>query len=798
MKTALMEKIGKTVLVRDGAIGTMLLAAGLAAGETPESWVFSHPGEITKLHDSYIDAGADIITAVTFGANRAKCAGAAFSAVDATRRGVELARAAVDKSGREAYVGLDVGPTGKLLRPYGDLSFDEAYDAFSEQIIAGRDGSDLVMIATMSDIYEARAALLAAKENCSLPVYVTLTFGADGKLLTGADIETTCAVLGGLGADLIGMNCGLGPDAMLALLPKFMSASTVPVAVMPNAGLPIVENGTTRYPVGAEEFALYTEKFAAMGAGMVGGCCGTTPEHIRAIADKCKNMEVVPHVTRRRTLVSSYTHTVAFGASPLIIGERINPTGKKAVKQALRENDMDFLCREALSQTDAGAHILDVNVGLPELDETKTMESAIFAIQSVCDTPLQIDTSDAKAMERALRIYNGKALINSVNGKEETMNAVFPLAKKYGAAVVALTLDESGIPETAAGRIAVAEKILARAKDFGLGESDLVFDALTMTVSTGADNANVALDTTDYIKNKMGCSTVLGVSNISFGLPCREKLNSAFFTLALGHGLSAGIINPMSDAMMDAYRAYLALSGKDTGCAGYIASCAGGAKDTPEKKSKENSSLTLRAAVRRGLLSDAARLAEAALETEQPMTLIDRDVIPALDEVGAGFENGTLFLPQLLMSADAAKAAFDVIKSRLGAAGGRESKGRVVLATVKGDVHDIGKNILKVLLENYGFSVIDLGKDVPAEAIRDAVKRDGVRLVGLSALMTTTVSNMADAIELLRRDCPGCRVMVGGAVLNESYAKQIGADFYSKDAMGAVRYAETILAKQQI
>jgi 5-methyltetrahydrofolate--homocysteine methyltransferase len=791
MKKTLREKIGKTVLIRDGAVGTMLLAAGMGAGETPESWLFSHPDEITALHEAYLAADADIITAVTFGANRVKCARAPFSAADAVKRGVALARGAVDRSGKDAFVGLDVGPTGKLLRPYGDLSFDEAYDAFAEQIEAGRDGSDIVMIATMSDIYEARAALLAAKENCDLPVYVTLTFGEDGKLLTGADISAACAILCGLGADLVGMNCGLGPDAMLALLPKFMAESEAPVAVMPNAGLPVVENGKTRYPVGAEEFADYTGKFVSLGAAMVGGCCGTTPEHIRAMVDKCKNMEVAPREIKKRALVASYTHAVELGGRPLIIGERINPTGKKAVKRALRENDMDFLCREALAQTDAGAHILDVNVGLPELDEKRTMEEAVTAIQSVCDAPLQIDTSDARAMERALRIYNGRALINSVNGKDESMRAVFPLAKKYGAAVVALTLDENGIPDTAEGRIAIAKKILARALEYGLDKTSLVFDALAMTVSTGGDNADIALRTIDHVKNVMGCRTVLGVSNISFGLPCRDRLNAAFFTLALGRGLSAGIINPMSGAMMDAYRAYLALSGNDAGCAGYIAAYSE-SPDSAPANAMEKSSMTLFDAVRRGLSSDAARLAAEALESDEPMTVVGRDVIPALDEVGAGFEKGSLFLPQLLMSADAARAAFDVIKSRMNSGDGGGNRGRIVLATVKGDVHDIGKNILKVLLENYGFSVVDLGKDVSAEVIRDAVKRESARLVGLSALMTTTVANMESAIALLRRDCPGCLVMVGGAVLNAEYSKRIGADFYSKDAMGAVRFAESV------
>ena len=777
-------------------MGTLLQSRGLGPGELPETWNVSHPDVLRDIHRTYAAAGADILLANTFGANRYKLEDQAHRVGELIGAGITLAREA---AGEQCYIALDVGSTGKLLKPYGDLEFEDAYSAFAEMVDAAATAqADLIVIETMSDIYETKAALLAAKEHSDLPVLVSLTFDESGKLLTGADIPTAAAVVEGLGADVIGLNCGLGPKQMLALLPQLRAACSLPIAVSPNAGLPVVIDGKTCFLVDSEEFAADCRALLEGGAAIVGGCCGTTPEHISAMVRACRDVSVAQPAPVTRTLVTSYTHTVELGQAPLIIGERLNPTGKKALKEALRKKDMDYLCREAIAQTDNGAHILDVNVGLPEIDEPEMLCSAVRAIQSVCDLPLQLDTSDPVALAQALRIYNGRPLINSVNGGADSMAAVFPLAKKYGAAVVALTLDEDGIPETAAGRIAIAEKILATARTYGLSEKDLVVDALAMTVSTGADNANIALETLSYVRHTLHMNTVLGVSNISFGLPHREKLNAAFFTMAMSRGLSAGIVNPGDAAMMDAYSAYCALTGFDSHCRNYIErysvqeDAPAGAKSAPSG----SADMTLRQAVMRGLGREAAEKTTALLQQQRaPLEIIDGELIPALDEVGAGFEAKKVFLPQLLMAADAAKAAFDVLKAHMSAVGGdQESKGRVILATVKGDVHDIGKNIVKTLLENYGFDVVDLGKDVEPEQIVRCALDEQISLVGLSALMTTTVPYMEETIRLLRREKPDCRVMVGGAVLTADYARQIGADYYGKDAMSSVRYAESVCA----
>ena len=778
----------------DGAMGTLLQSRGLAPGELPELWNITHPEALTDIHCAYRTAGADILLSNTFGANRYKLEKESGRAAELVSAAVSLAKAA---AGDQAYVGLDIGSTGKLLKPYGDLDFEDAYSAFAEQIDAGAAaGADLIVIETMSDIYETKAALLAAKEHSTLPVLVSLTFDESGKLLTGADIPTAAAVVEGLGADVIGLNCGLGPKQMLQLLPQLRAACSLPIAVSPNAGLPVVIDGKTCFLVEPEEFAEDCRALLEGGAAIVGGCCGTTPEHIAAMKNACENVRILPPEKQRRTLVTSYTHTVELGHAPLIIGERLNPTGKAMLKQALRENNMDYLCREAIAQADNGAHILDVNVGLPEIDEPAMLCNAVTAIQSVSDLPLQLDTSNTEALAQALRIYNGRPLINSVNGGADSMAAVFPLAKKYGAAVVALTLDENGIPDTAAGRIAIAEKILSVAKTYGLSEKDLVVDALAMTVSTGPDNANIALETLSYVRHTLHMNTVLGVSNISFGLPHREKLNAAFFTMAMSRGLSAGIVNPGDENMMDAYRSYCALTGFDSHCRVYIDHYSA---QTEEKKPAVSAAdMTLRQAVVRGLIHEAAEKTAVLLENREPLAIIDGELIPALDEVGAGFEAKKVFLPQLLMSADAAKAAFDVLKARMSATGtAQEVKGRVILATVKGDVHDIGKNIVKTLLENYGFDVLDLGKDVAPEVILETAQQENISLVGLSALMTTTVPYMEETIRLLRANKPDCRVMVGGAVLTADYAHQIGADFYGKDAMSSVRYAEERFAETQ-
>lgn len=782
-------RLGKKMLLFDGAMGTQLQAKGLAAGELPETWNRQAPETIYAIHKAYAQAGCDILKTNTFGANALKLGG---DVAELVQSGVSLARRAADEADHEMFVALDMGPTGKLLKPYGDLEFETAYALYREQVLAGRDGADLILIETMGDLYEIKAAVLAAKENSDLPIVVTMIFDEKGKLLTGADVQTAVVTLEGFGVDMIGLNCGLGPDGMLPLVREMARYSSTPLVCNPNAGLPECVDGVTSYRVTPQDFAAALRHIAEVeGVWAVGGCCGTTPEHLQEAARTCKAIPVHSIKPKGFTAVTSYAKTVVLGEKPVIIGERINPTGKKRLKAALLEGDKSYIFSEAVEQAEKGAQVLDVNVGLPELDEPAVLSDTVSALQGITDLPLQIDTSSGEAMARALRVYNGKPLINSANGKRESMETVFPLAKKYGGAVVCLTLDEDGIPDTAAGRIRIAEKILKTAQSYGIPKKDLVFDPLAMTVSTGADNANVTLQTLHHLRHVLGVQTVLGVSNISFGLPKRAHINAAFFTLAMENGLSAGIINPKSDEMMNAYYAFCALKGLDPNFESYIAS----ATDAAAAPKMDTSKADLHAAVCKGLKDAAQRGARQLLETLPPLEIIQQYLIPALDEVGKGFEAGTLFLPQLLMSADAAKAAFDVLKT--GFSGGQETAGekhKIVIATVQGDIHDIGKNIVKVLLENYGFEVIDLGKDVPPERILEVAQREQVRLVGLSALMTTTVASMERTIALLHREYPACKIMVGGAVLTQDYADRIGADFYSKDAMGSVRYAEKLFA----
>lgn len=782
------DQFGKSVVIFDGGMGTQLQARGLQGGELPELWNLQHPEIVTEIQSAYAEAGCDLIKTNTFGANRLKLAKTGHSVEEVIHAALAIARKA---AGERAAVALDIGPSGRILKPFGDLAFEDAYDLFKEMVVAGKDGADLILIETLSDTYEAKAAILAAKENCDLPVIVTYTFDAAGKLLTGGSIDAAVTLAESLGAAAVGINCSLGPEQMEELIPQILACTALPVCVNPNAGLPVTVNGETVYPVEPEAFCGYAEKFAEMGAAILGGCCGTVPEHIRQISEKLRGKAVVQRSVPQRTVVSSYTKTVEFGKRPILIGERINPTGKPRLKQALREADYDFLCREGLAQVERGADILDVNVGLPGIDEPAAMEQATLQLQSVTDVPLQIDTSSVQVMERALRLYNGKPLVNSVNGKAESMHTVLPLVKKYGAAVVALTLDENGIPENAADRVKIAEKIIQTAEEYGIDRRDILIDTLTLTVSTGAQNANITLDALEMIRRELGVHTVLGVSNISFGLPRRELITGTFFTMAMQRGLSAGIVNPLSDELMKTYRIYCALAGYDMGCKAYIEAYANTASVPAASVQQE---MTLHQAIVKGLKERAGLLTDAALQNTAPLDIINNSLIPALDEVGQGFEKGTLFLPQLLMSADAAKEAFERIKAYLAGQGIREEKkGSIILATVKGDIHDIGKNIVKVLLENYGFEVIDLGKDVPPEVIvQTAVEKD-IRLVGLSALMTTTVGSMEETIKALRA-VHDCKIMVGGAVMNPEYAAAIGADFYSKDAMGSVRYAEKLFA----
>ena len=788
-------------------MGTQLQAKGLQPGETPELWNLTRPDDVRAVHEAYFAAGADVVYTNTFGANPAKYHGDAPLA-DVIAAGVALARAAADAAGGRRFVALDVGPTGRLLKPAGDFAFDAAYDAFAEQIrIGAQAGADLVVIETMGDTYELKAAVLAAKEHASLPVLATVALGEDGKLLTGADVECVAALLEGLRVDALGLNCGFGPDKMLPFVKRLAATTALPLAVKPNAGLPQVVDGRTVFTVGPEAFAQDVAALVQAGAAIVGGCCGTTPAHIAAVRAALAACPA-PHDFARppRTIVTSGSRAVEIPfTDTILIGERINPTGKKRLKAALVEGDIAYVLREAVAQAEAGAHVLDVNVGVPGLDEPAVLDSIVQAVQSVTDLPLQIDTSDPQALERALRHYNGKALINSVNGKEESMAAVLPLVAKYGGVVVALTLDESGIPPTAEGRLAIAKKILARGETYGLTPSDFVIDVLCLAVSADAESANVILEALRRVRSELGCRTCLGVSNISFGLPARPLLNATFYTLALGAGLSAGIVNPLAADMMASYRAFRALTGKDPTCSEWIEnfkdftpatpaagrSASGAAKAAGATPTGGGADLS--AAIRHGLKADAAAAAQAVLtKGAAPLEVINGEIVPALETVGKGFEAGSVFLPQLLMAAEAAGAAFEVVRAALPAQGAGSVKGPIVIATVKGDIHDIGKNICRALLENYGFKVIDLGRDVPPETVVAAARREKAQLVGLSALMTTTVGFMEQTVKMVHDELPGCKVTVGGAVLTADYAAKIGADHYSKDAMGLVRYAESL------
>ena len=842
---SILEIIQKERLYFDGGMGSLLQERGLKPGELPETWNIERPEILIEIHKEYLKAGANIINANTFGVNSLKfnkktgytvdeIVTAAMKNAKQAIKEVKIAEAKqtkeleqienfglfnLTKPENNKFIALDIGPTGKLLKPLGDLSFERAYKLYKEVVLVGaREGADLVLIETMSDSYETKAAILAAKENCDLPIFVTMIFDEKGKLLTGGNVASTVALLEGLGVDAIGINCGLGPVQMKVILEEILKVSSIPVIVNPNAGLPRSENGKTVYDINADEFAMYMKEIVEMGASIVGGCCGTTPEHIEKTVALTKDISLPQITPKNRTVISSYSQVVVFERDPIIIGERINPTGKSKFKQALRDHNLEYILKEAITQQDNGAHVLDVNVGLPEINEVSLLTEAVQEIQSICDLPLQLDTSNIEAMEQAMRIYNGKPLINSVNGKEETMNAIFPLVKKYGGVVVALALDENGIPETADGRIEIAKKIYKKAFEYGIHAKDIIIDGLCMTVSSDSKGALTTLETIRRVKEELNGKTILGVSNISFGLPKREYINATFFTMALQNGLNAAIINPNSEAMMQSYYCYRALANLDSNCMDYIEKY--GIEEANKNSSNNQSNQTvhiyinpngtevkvknkatlehtLEEAIKKGLKEASAQSVFKLLKEKNALDIINECMIPALDVVGKGFENGTVFLPQLLMSAEAAKTAFEVIKERLSQSGQvQEKKGKIILATVKGDIHDIGKNIVKVLLENYSYDIIDLGKDVPPELIVETAMKEQVSLVGLSALMTTTVPSMEETISLLRKQVPNVKVMVGGAVLTQEYADQIGADAYCKDAMASVKYAEEVICKK--
>ena len=789
------EKIQAGLVFFDGGTGTMLQEAGLAPGELPERWNLTHPEVIQNLHRAYLAAGCNIIKTKTFGANRLKLGDELAQIVLA---GIQHAKAAITKTGQ--YVALDIGPLGKMLKPLGDLDFEDAVRVFAEVVRLGvQGGVDLILIETMNDAYETKAAVLAAKENSHLPVFVTNVYDERGKLMTGADPVSMIALLEGLRVDALGINCSLGPAQMKKLVPVFARYASLPIIVNPNAGLPHSERGRTIYDVGPEDFAAEMTEIVRLGARIVGGCCGTTPEYMKRMIEQVRDIAPLPLSTKPHTLVSSYTHAVEMGPSPILIGERLNPTGKKRLKEALKREDMGYILNEGLKQADQGAHVLDVNVGLPGIDEAGMMCRVVEELQAVTDLPLQIDSSSPEVLERAMRRYNGKPLVNSVNGKEESLEQVLPLVAKYGGVLIALTLDEAGIPEDADGRIRIAKKIIERAASYGIARKDIVVDPLAMTISSDTTSALTTLACIRRLTQELQVHTSLGVSNISFGLPKREMITSTFFAMALANGLSAAIMNPASAEMMKVYHCAKALRNQDPNCQAYIAyadTVTTEVKSTAAApKAGEPQAEGLAGAIVRGLKEEAARYTKELLQTTAPMDVVNGEIIPALDIVGQGFEKKTVYLPQLLMSAEAATASFEVIKQKMGSSS-QEKKGTIVIATVKGDIHDIGKNIVKVLLENYGYEVIDLGRDVAPQTILDAVEKYQVRLAGLSALMTTTVPAMEETIQLIHEKAPYCQVVVGGAVLTADYAKQIGADFYGRDAMETVRVAEKVFQKE--
>ena len=783
--------IKNNIVYLDGGMGTLLQKSGLQPGELPERWNISHPEVIKEIHKSYYDSGSNIVNTNTFGANSLKFGTDELSEIiyHAVKNADEARKASSGK--QEKFIALDVGPTGKLLKPLGDLDFEDAVKAFAEVISLGvKYGVDLITIETMNDSYETKAAVLAAKENSALPIIVTNAYGENGRLMTGADPAVMAAMLEGMGVDAIGANCSLGPKQLMGVMDELLKYCSVPVAFKPNAGLPKSDGKVTYYDVDAEEFAQDIKLAVANGVRIVGGCCGTTPEYIKKVCELTRDMRPKEIEKKTYSVCTSYNKAVFFGEKPILIGERINPTGKKRFKQALLENDIGYILQEAVNQQAKGVHVLDVNVGLPGIDEAQMLTNSVCELQCVTDLPLQIDSSDPVAMESALRRYNGKAMINSVNGKEENLNAIFPLVKKYGGFVVALTLDEKGIPSTVDGRMKIARKILLTAALYGINKKDIIFDPLAMTVSADKMSAVTTLETVKKITEQLGCNTSLGVSNVSFGLPSRDLVNAAFFTTAMENGLSAAIMNPYSERMMEAYYSFNVVKGLDENCMDFINFAS---QQEVQPTAKQESSLTLKEAIEKGLKEKASEITTAMLGNSAPLDIVNAHVIPALDNVGKRFEEKKLFLPQLLMSAEAAKASFEVIKATMSADGSSVKKGSIVIATVHGDIHDIGKNIVKLLLENYCYNVIDLGKNVPPETVLKAVTDNHAPLVGLSALMTTTVPAMEETVKLIKEFAPWCKTVVGGAVLTQDYTDKIGADKYAADAMETVRYAESVI-----
>ncbi len=783
IKTALCHEF----LIFDGAMGTMLQAAGLPAGGLPELYNIEHPDIVRNIHKSYVDAGSQIITANTFQANAYKLKDSPYTPEEVITAGVRLAR----ESGAQ-YVALDIGPLGQLMQPMGTLSFDRAYDLFLQQIKAGVEaGADVILFETMSDLLEVKAGILAAKEYCSLPIFVTMTYQEDGRTFVGCDPQSAALTLSGLGVDALGVNCSLGPEELDPIIDTLLQYARVPVMAQPNAGLPEFRNGETVYGVNPAEYAAFMSRLADKGVRILGGCCGTTPDFISSMAQSLQKKTPVAVSSAPVTAVCSGTRSVVLDGGVTVIGERINPTGKKLLKEKLRAQDFGYLAGEAIAQDKHGANILDVNCGLPDIDEASTLKRAVQEIQAVTTLPLQIDSSSPSAIEAAARIYNGKPLINSVNGKQESLDAILPIAAKYGAAVIGLTLDEKGIPETAEERLSISARITEEAAKYGIPKEDIIIDCLVLTASAQQELVLQTLKAVQLVQSRLGLKTVLGVSNVSFGLPARPILNSTFLAAAFGAGLNAAILNPMSEEVMDMVHAFRVLNNQDRDAVSYI-SRYNTAKPTSSAMPKSHREL--KDCIIEGRREETQEKTLELLKTQDPLSIIDQHFIPALDQVGEGYEKGLLFLPQLMQAAEAVQSGFAVLRDSVPQ--GAMTKGSILLATVAGDIHDIGKNILKMLLENYGYHVIDLGKDVPIDTVVQTAMETGVRLVALSALMTTTVASMKDTITALRNAGCTAKIMVGGAVLNEDYLDFVGADYYAKDARAGVLLANQIFGKE--
>ena len=785
------EYIKDNILIFDGAMGTMLQKNGLQMGENPEIFGFNNPDILINIHKAYLEAGANVVTTNTFGANELKLDKLGYTVEEIVDNAISVAKKAIDNvdKSKPRYIALDIGPIGEMLEPMGTLSFDRAYEIFKRQAVQGeKSGANIIIIETMMDLYEAKAAVLAVKENTNLPVFCTMTFDEDGRSFTGCTPESMVATIGGLGVDAIGVNCSLGPKQLLPIVKKITKMATIPVIVQANAGLPNIIDEQAYYDIDEKEFYSGVVEFINSGARIIGGCCGTNPNFIKYISDNIKDIELHKTEIDYKCIVCSPSKFIEID-KPTVMGERLNPTGRKSLKEALKNENIDYIIKLALEQINAGAETLNVNVGLPDIEEKTVMPKVIREIQGIIDTPLQIDSSNIEALEQGLRYYNGRTIVNSVNGKEDSLEKILPIVKKYGSALVGLALDDKGIPETAEGRFEIAKKIVKRAQSYGIRKEDIFIDCLSLTVSAQQLEAMETIKAIKLVKEKLGVKTILGVSNISFGIPSRKHINNTYLNLALGAGLDLAIINPNEEGMVEAIDAFKVINNVDKGCIKYIDKYGNVSKDST--KLKGNTELTLEEVVERGLKEEARDKTIELLKENDANIILDEILIPSLDNVGKKYDSGEIFLPQLIQCAETVKASLNVIKEKLLQENTNNiSKGKIIVATVKGDIHDIGKNIVKIMLENYGYEVIDLGKDVPIEKVIQKSKELDIKLVGLSALMTTTVKSMEDTIKALRDNNIDAKVFVGGAVLTEEYAKNIGADYYSKDAKSAIEIAQ--------